>query len=419
MLRLAYVATCVFCFGCVATAQPLVTGDLSVYYSFDGFSNEVIDHSWNELKLNGVVHGNVTISDGIRGQSALFDRESLNEPGSLISIGGCDGENLDKCGEIPPSRVPTSALTVAAWVKLERKDSDQSIFSSRSGSGSFPTIFQAQDDGQLRFHLRSDSFGTIAAAWSGIDGSDGADDPWPDNEWFHYLAMFDQARKEWSVYYDGFPIQGQQTISGAPLGNWGQGATLGMTSDRARQLYGQIDEFYIFTRTLSVDEIQKLALRSVALCDIDRDSYCNVADIDALSANIASGVYDWIFDIKYDSHLDLADQTAWRTLASIENGFADPYLSGDANLDGIVNATDLNALALNWQQEQTPWSGGDFTADGIASSADLNELALNWQQSTSRVVIPSGAAASVPEPRTPFILILILMLTIASKRAAA
>jgi hypothetical protein len=62
---------------------------------------------------------------------------------------------------------------------------------------------------------------------------------------------------------------------------------------------------------------------------------------------------------------------------------------GDANLDGVVNATDLNALALNWQQPSALWTGGDFTGDGFVDSADLNVLAVNWR---------NGADAAVPEP---------------------
>ena len=70
-------------------------------------------------------------------------------------------------------------------------------------------------------------------------------------------------------------------------------------------------------------------------------------------------------------------------------------MAGDTNLDGTVDAADLNALALKWRNSVAGWSVGDFTADGLVNSADLNALALNWRQS-----IPAAASsnASVPEP---------------------
>ena len=64
---------------------------------------------------------------------------------------------------------------------------------------------------------------------------------------------------------------------------------------------------------------------------------------------------------------------------------------GDANLDGTVEAGDLNALALTWQSDSHNWTNGNFTGGGT-NAADLNELALNWQQS-----VPAAAQA-VPEP---------------------
>ena len=68
---------------------------------------------------------------------------------------------------------------------------------------------------------------------------------------------------------------------------------------------------------------------------------------------------------------------------------------GDANLDLQVNATDLNALALNWRRtDADSWSQGDFNGDRIVNAADLNQLALNWRSGVN----PAPASAAVPEP---------------------
>jgi hypothetical protein len=99
--------------------------------------------------------------------------------------------------------------------------------------------------------------------------------------------------------------------------------------------------------------------------------------------------------------IDNSDVDQWLAAAAFQNGFSEPYSSGDADLSGVVDASDLNALALNWQQNGATWSGGDFTGNGTVDAADLNELALNWQSS-----IPLAAATqNVPEPQTAFLLV--------------
>lgn len=51
---------------------------------------------------------------------------------------------------------------------------------------------------------------------------------------------------------------------------------------------------------------------------------------------------------------------------------------GDANLDGVVDITDLGALATNWQGSGV-WTSGDFNFDGFVDITDLGILATNWQ----------------------------------------
>lgn len=71
-----------------------------------------------------------------------------------------------------------------------------------------------------------------------------------------------------------------------------------------------------------------------------------------------------------------------------------PALPGDANGDGIVNATDLNIVGGNWQMAVDPAGpeNGDFDSNGFVDAADLNVIGTNWQ----RTAAPEGAA--VPEP---------------------
>jgi len=51
---------------------------------------------------------------------------------------------------------------------------------------------------------------------------------------------------------------------------------------------------------------------------------------------------------------------------------------GDANVDGVVDVSDLGRLATNWQTA-ADWSGGDFNYDHFVDVSDLGALATNWQ----------------------------------------
>ncbi|WP_428940276.1 endonuclease/exonuclease/phosphatase family protein [Fontivita pretiosa] len=74
--------------------------------------------------------------------------------------------------------------------------------------------------------------------------------------------------------------------------------------------------------------------------------------------------------------------------------------AGDANLDGLVDAIDLEALSLGWQQTDAFWTAGDFTYDGVVNLRDLYLLAQNWQPS-SQLLYERLAALGLPANQLP------------------
>ena len=94
--------------------------------------------------------------------------------------------------------------------------------------------------------------------------------------------------------------------------------------------------------------------------------------------------YDSQFDLNADGTVSAEDRRVW--VEDIKG-----TLFGDANLDTNVNAGDLNAMALNWQETNRTWSGGDFDGSGFVDSSDLNLIGLSWQVATA-------VASPVPEP---------------------
>ena len=70
--------------------------------------------------------------------------------------------------------------------------------------------------------------------------------------------------------------------------------------------------------------------------------------------------------------------------------------SGDVNLDGLVNALDFNALAINFGGATGRiWTQGDFNYDGATNTLDFNALASNFNQP---LLASSALGVVVPEP---------------------
>ena len=70
--------------------------------------------------------------------------------------------------------------------------------------------------------------------------------------------------------------------------------------------------------------------------------------------------------------------------------------SGDANLDGEVNALDFNALASNFGGASGRfWNQGDFNYDGTINTLDFGALAVNFNQPP---LASEPLGALVPEP---------------------
>lgn len=74
---------------------------------------------------------------------------------------------------------------------------------------------------------------------------------------------------------------------------------------------------------------------------------------------------------------------------------ADP-ISGDADMDGDVDAEDLADLGLHWSPaaNEANWAHGDFDNDGDVDANDLASLGLHWN--------PAG---TIPEPACGMILL--------------
>ena len=146
-----------------------------------------------------------------------------------------------------------------------------------------------------------------------------------------------------------------------------------------------------------VDEIDNVFILSsndglhVADGDFDADGNLDASDIDDLVAAIAAGENRALFDLDGDGLVDGDDLTQWLTLGGAANlPSQEPFLLGDANLDGTVDGTDFLAWNQNKFDQVAAWTAGDFNADGVVDGLDF--VAWNANKFTSADV------SAVPEP---------------------
>lgn len=145
--------------------------------------------------------------------------------------------------------------------------------------------------------------------------------------------------------------------------------------------------------------------------DFNSDGSLGIVDINALMTEIAGENHDPAFDLNGDNLVNDDDRDVWLLDAGPKNGFTGSFLLGDTNLDGDVDAGDLNNTAIAWRNGNTRWSNGNFTGKNT-DAADLNLLAVNWRKS-----VPLAASVAVPEPRLG-VLIWPVFLVLAWRRRA-
>jgi hypothetical protein len=211
-----------------------VDPSLVIYYSFDEVGDIVADQSGKGH--DGVVVGDVTAeANGMYGGAANF------ASGSYLDLDG---------PSIPAEDIPTSAMTLAAWIKCANTGGDHEIFSARASDNSWLIHPEPKSSGDIRWLLRSYGGTTIFQIRAGTMTWD---------EWLHFAGTYDKATGKAALYINGELIEELDVENPADIaGDWGLGARVGLTIDDARPFTGLMDEFRIYTRALSQDEVLEI-----------------------------------------------------------------------------------------------------------------------------------------------------------------
>jgi hypothetical protein len=138
---------------------------------------------------------------------------------------------------------------------------------------------------------------------------------------------------------------------------------------------------------------QSVSLEVAPTPDFNRDQLIDLMDIDLLVRNILSGSTDLAFDLTRDARVDPRDITQWLSDAGqLVLGPRHTYKTGDANLDGMVDSSDLRILQDHLFSSNQAWSSGDFNVDGMVDVRDFHQWLLHQDFSAA------DSAYAVPEP---------------------
>jgi Concanavalin A-like lectin/glucanases superfamily/PEP-CTERM motif len=221
---LAIVASAVVC-----AVPHAVQAGLIMHLTGNG---SALDSSGNSN--HGTLNGNATYGAGVRGNAFLLDGA-----GDYVSIAN------------NPALEPVSALSVAAWVKMDPISSQVLIMDSSHGWIDTKGWFlQTHDDGRIGFGFGNGPGNGFPEVISTIQ---------IDNSIFHHIAgVFDGTKL--SIYVDG-AFEGETNYSGTPTpsgrelrigASWGGGTT-------TREVNGLIDDVRVYNHVLNASEINSIS----------------------------------------------------------------------------------------------------------------------------------------------------------------
>ena len=207
---------------------------LSIYYSFDEFADVVADQSGKGN--DGIVVGDVLADpDGVFNGAARF-----------ANAGYIDLDGPSVSAEF----IPTSGMTLAAWMKCENTGDHHALFNARASDQTWVIHPEARSNGEFRWLLRSYGGTTMFDMRAGVVTWD---------EWLHFAGTYDKASGKAAVCVNGELASEVDVEAPADVaGDWAMGARVGKNIDDARPFTGLMDEFCLFTRALSQEEIVDL-----------------------------------------------------------------------------------------------------------------------------------------------------------------
>ena len=386
-----FVAVAALCFHSDAPA------DLLGYWSAD-LTEGMTDIFVNDLEpdfLLGTLIGGATYSASGEGHTGLAGDYAVDFP-------GLDADYVT----IPPTDLTFEEATITAWVKGAPAGDWAAVISSRDGSQPLYMGFTGGTT-DLAYVWNDNS----AETWGWASGL-----TVPPDEWTFVAMTIEEDKATLYVGPEGETLE--SAVNEIPHFPQTNVTEWRLAEDNccgaARNFQGLIDDVSIWDEALLPELIEALQLQLVTpltlflgppepSCDFNGSESCTIDDLDLL-------LYDGLvnggaeFDLDGSGSVDLADVDTWLSVAGQEN-IGVVYVAGDTDLDGDVDAADLNNVGQNWQAtDATSWLQGDFDGNSVVDANDLNSVGLNWQYG-----VPPANAAVVPEPRSFYLMAFVLI----------
>ncbi|MHC4072543.1 MAG: LamG domain-containing protein, partial [Planctomycetota bacterium] len=238
--KLVYLTSFVLVMSLAGNAFTADDPSLIIYYSFDDVGEIVADQSGKGH--DGTVVGDITAETGGKVNGAAKFEGRLGAAGeSYLDL---DGPSF------PAEDIPTSGMTLAAWIKCDNTGGHHAIFNARAGDSTWLVHPEARSNGEFRWLLRAYGGTTIFDIRSGVV-------PW--GEWVHFAGIYDKASAKAYTYNNG-ELVGEANVN-PPLdiaGDYDQGARVGYNIDAARPFTGIMDELFLYKRALSQAEVKTI-----------------------------------------------------------------------------------------------------------------------------------------------------------------
>ena len=370
MSRFFLISFCMVLLGAATSMAVSVdtTSDLLLHLTYDNATNLGADSSGNGYDCTVANETYLTSTTGVVNGAADFVNSGSSWPYAYLDV-----------PTVSASEVPSSAVTIAAWISLERLfEPDYSaterntIFSTMAApngahttkgtgglcldvrgvtrefegetvySAGYRVCFRGADaTGERNQHTildytygaayETDAYGNITELTENL--------PVRLDEWIHIAATYDKDTATAALYLDGIKVKDLPVNEAVDIDTDWYRAQVAQFVEGGREFIGEMDDLRIYTRALNEAEVGSLA----------------------------------------------------------------GLIAGDANNDGKVDGSDVTILAGNWQYGVTgggaTWSMGDFNYDGKVDGSDVTILAGNWQYGVT------ATAAAVPEPTIMVLLV--------------
>ena len=265
------------------------TSSSLIHYGFEKHElNNVADDSGNNINALLMNGARVTKIDAKCGASLDLNGGELLIRGQTLSNRGID------------------AITIAMWVKMRKEERDLSLFNiqSKANDGAGAEIALEIKDGRLHWS-HTDESGDVVFNLFTVQQS-----TMPVGLWSHVAATYDPAKGFARLYVDSQfikEVQGNGKMSSQFKGK--------ILIGRGGSVPGLVDEFYLFEKALSFNDVKDLS----ELCNVDGDYPIPMENGNTISAGNTESDSDTSIGHRHSTVTKTTQENTCRKQISFQN----------------------------------------------------------------------------------------------------